>query len=174
MENNDLFMMENQPADLSKIELKDFAGVVWKSNYIYTISTEGKLCVFNEYRKVEKWMNIKVKKVFGLSIWGNNLLWNWSDGVIRLFNTDTLEHILTLPRPPPLGAANLTLGSKKSKPSASGEQKYADCVAVDMDDRNERIITVYSDRMILIWDLSTKEKVNVMRALFGKNSWLKI
>ena len=135
VENNDLFLMENQPADLSKVEQKNFVGIVWKSSYIYAISVEGKLCVFNEARKVEKWMNIKVKKVFGLSITGNNLLWNCSDGVVRLFNTDTLEHILTLPRPPPLGTANLTVGSKKSKPPSSAEQKHADWVAVEMDDK---------------------------------------
>ena len=34
---------------------------------------------------------------------------------------------------------------------------------------NERIVTVYSDRMILLWDMSSKEKVNVMRALYSHN-----
>mmetsp|Transcript_39353 Transcript_39353/g.45182 ORF Transcript_39353/g.45182 Transcript_39353/m.45182 type:complete len:184 (+) Transcript_39353:468-1019(+) len=162
-------MMENQAADLSKIEARDFVGIVCRLNNVYTLSSDGKLCVFNENRKVEKWMNIKIKKAFGLSISGHNLLCNCSDGVVRLFHTDTLEHILTLPKPPTLGSANQTVGMKKVKPASSKESKYADCIAVEMDESKDRVISVYSDRMILIWDLSNKEKVKVMRAFLGHN-----
>lgn len=164
----DIYLMSNEAADLSKIDSRDFIGVVCKGTYIYTLSTEGKLCIFNENRKVEKWMNIKVKMALGLNICGFNLLCNCSDGIIRVFHTETLQHILTLPKPPTLGSANQMIGAKKVKNTVSKEEaKYADCIALDMDEEKERIIAVYSDKMVLIWDLTVKEKVKVMRAFLS-------
>lgn len=99
------------------------------------------------------------------------MLCNCSDGIVRVFHTDTLEHILTLPKPPTLGSANQTIGTKKVKSGGSKDAKYADCIAIDMDGHRERVISVYSDGMTLIWDLSTKEKIKVMRAfLCHKNT----
>lgn len=69
-------MMENQVADLSKIDAKDFVGVACRGDSVYTLSSDGKLCVFNESRKVEKWMNIKVKTAYGLTLSDHNLLCN--------------------------------------------------------------------------------------------------
>ena len=168
---NQVYMMENQAADLSKIDVKDFVGVVCKGDYIYTLSSGGKLWVFNESRKVEKWMNIKVKTAYGLNISDHNLLCNCSDGIVRVFHTETLEHILTLPKPPILGSANQTVGMKKTRSTTSKEEaKYADCLAVALDKIKQRIITVYSDKMILLWDLTSKDKVKVMRAFLGHSS----
>lgn len=112
-------------------------------------------------------MNIKINKAFGLVISDHNLLCNCSDGIVRVFHTDTLEHILTLPKPPTLGGANQAVGTKRVKAPTGKESKYADCIAVDMDGKKERVITVYSDGMTLIWDLTTKDKIKVMRAFFS-------
>jgi WD40 repeat protein len=114
-------------------------------------------------------MNIKINRAFGLAISDHHLLCNCSDGIVRIFHTDTLEHVLTIPKPPNLGAANQTIGMKKVKTSSSKDAKYADCIAVEMDGAKERLVAVYSDGMILIWDLSIKEKVKVMRAFLSHN-----
>lgn len=166
----DIYLMENEAADLSKIDVQDFVGIACKTKYAYALSSNGKLCVFNENRKVEKWMNIKTNKAFGLSIAGHHLLCSCSDATVRVFSTEALEHIVTLPKPPALGAANYIIGKKKEKKSSKEDSKYADCIAAIMHDEKDRIVTMYSDSMFLIWDLSVKEKIRVMRAFLSHNS----
>lgn len=39
-----------------------------------------------------------------------------------------------------------------------------------MDRNKQRVVTVYSDKMILLWDLTSKDKVKVMRAFLSHNS----
>lgn len=67
-DNTQTYMMQNEPADLTKIDAKNFVGIVCRGPNVYTLSVDGKLCVFNENRKVEKWMNIKINRAFGLQI----------------------------------------------------------------------------------------------------------
>lgn len=55
-------------------------------------------------------MNIKVEKAYSMHMTGEYLLCGCSDGVIRVFAPKTLEHIITLPKPPPLGTANMEAG----------------------------------------------------------------
>ena len=63
------------------------------------------------------------------------------------------------------------VGVKKPKSTISKEEaRYADCVAVTMDGNKQRVVSVYSDKMILLWDLTSKDKVKVMRAFLGHNS----
>jgi len=60
-------------------------------------------------------MNIKVDKAFSCTLFNSKLLCGGSDGFVRMFNANTLEHLQTLPRPPPLGTANIESGVKKIK-----------------------------------------------------------
>lgn len=60
---------------------------------------------------------------------------------------------------------------KKTKSNLSkDEAKYADCLAVAMDGERQRVVTVYSDKMILLWDLTTIQKVKVMRAFMSHSA----
>jgi WD40 repeat protein len=86
-----------------------------------------------------------------------------SDGVVRVFGTKNLEHILTLPKPPPLGSANIEAGVKKIRIPATKESKFADCIAVLVDELNQRVIVLYSDRMVFIWDIKNFSKISVYR-----------
>jgi hypothetical protein len=71
-------------------------------------------------------MNIKVEKAFCITITDKHLYCGCSDGIIRVFAPKTLEHIITLPKPPPLGTANIETGVKKIKIPASKESKFSD------------------------------------------------
>lgn len=44
----EIYIMDNQAADLSKADSKDFIGVAVKTNSAFVLSTDGKLFVFNE------------------------------------------------------------------------------------------------------------------------------
>ena len=58
-------------------------------------------------------MNIKVDKAICCAITNDHLMCGCSDGVIRVFEPKKLAHVLTLPKPPPLGTANIEAGVKK-------------------------------------------------------------
>lgn len=38
-----VYMMDNTPADVTKVDAKDFVGVVCRNNYSYTLTADGKL-----------------------------------------------------------------------------------------------------------------------------------
>ena len=81
-------------------------------------------------------MNIKVEKALSCTITSEYLFCGCSEGVIRVFGSKTLDHIMTLPKPPPLGSANIEAGIKKIRIPATKESKFADTQAVIVDERN--------------------------------------
>lgn len=74
--------MENKSADLSKIKVPHFVGIGCKENLVYALTVDGHLYVINEFKKTEKWMNIKVSRAIGMRLCGTNLLCGCSDGII--------------------------------------------------------------------------------------------
>jgi hypothetical protein len=55
-------IMESKSADLAKVRLKVFVGVVCKSGQVFALAADGHLYVYDKNRKLTKWMNIKVDK----------------------------------------------------------------------------------------------------------------
>ena len=90
-------VLESFSADLAKVKHKVFVGVACKHSLVYTLASDGHLYVFSEERKLSKWMNIKVTRAFGCSIDSVNdtLYCACADGVIRVFNPKTLQHVTT-------------------------------------------------------------------------------
>ena len=89
--------------------------------------------MINEERKTEKWMNIKVTRANGMKITGGMILCACSDGIIRVFDCLTLQHILTLPKPPPLGKANWYIGEQVVKVQKNEGMIYSDATSLAMD-----------------------------------------
>ncbi len=108
-------------------------------------------------------MNIKVDKAISCTMTNEYLFCGCSDGIVRVFGTKSLEHILTLPKPPPLGSANIETGVKKIRIPATKDSKFADTQAVIVDETNQRVVVLYSDRMIFIWDIKQLDKISVYR-----------
>jgi WD40 repeat protein len=108
-------------------------------------------------------MNIKVDRAISCTMTNDYFFCGCSDGVVRIFGTKSLDHILTLPKPPPLGTANIESGVKKIRIPATKESKFADCLGVIVDEVNMRVVVLYSDRMIFIWDIKDLEKISVYR-----------
>jgi len=131
--------MENKACDISKITVQEFAGVGIVQNEgvegytTFALSIDGLLHVINKTRKIEKWMNIKVEKAHGMRVSENMILCSCSDGIVRIFDSNTLQHIQTLPKPPPLGKANWLVGEKIVKVQNKDSVKYADAVALRLD-----------------------------------------
>jgi hypothetical protein len=70
---------------------------------------------------------------------------------------------MTLPKPPPLGSANIEAGVKKIRIPATKDSKFADTIAVIIDEKNSRVVALYSDRMVFMWDIKNLDKISVYR-----------
>ena len=164
-------VLESQTADLAKVKCKIFVGVACKHSMVYALASDGHLYVFTEERKLSKWMNIKVTRAFGCSIDSANdtLYCACADGIIRVFNPKTLQHITTFQKPPPLGQTNIETGIKKIKVPQNQASKFADVVAVINDDQRHRILAIYSDKMIFLWDVKDTNKIQVIRTFLSHN-----
>ena len=167
-------IMESKSADLAKVKVKIFVGVQCVSNggvsgkeeQVLALASDGHIYVYDKNRKLTKWMNIKVDRALSCALGGQHLYCACTEGVVRIFNTRTLEHILTLQKPPPLGQANVESGKKIRIPS-SKDSRFADALAVLVDERNNRVIVLYSDRMIFVWDVHALDKISIYRTLYS-------
>ena len=108
-------------------------------------------------------MNIKVERAFGCQVSDGKLFCACSEGVMRIFQADSLQHIVTMARPPPLGDTNILVGVSKIKIPTSNESKFADVICCIVDQVNNRVVTLYSDRMLFIWDIKKFDHMNVYR-----------
>lgn len=138
---------------MDKVKKKIFVGVSVYEGQAYTLAIDGHVYVFDKNRTLSKWMNIRVDRAFGCQVSDGKLFCACSDGTLRVFNTDKLNHIVTLPRPPPLGDTNVLVGVSKIKIPTNEESRFADLVCCIVDEVNKRVVALYSDRMLFIWDI---------------------
>lgn len=58
---------------------------------------------------MEHWVSLETPAAYGLSVHEDGTLAAaCADGLVRLFKADDLQYVATLPRPPPLGRANIS------------------------------------------------------------------
>ena len=164
-------ILESFSADLSKVKSKVFVGVACAHQLAYALAADGHLYVFTQERKLSKWMNIKVTRAFGCTIdrGSDTLYCACADGVVRVFNPQTLQHVVTLQKPPPLGQTNIETGVKKIKVPQNQASKFADALAVIADEQRHRLVAVYSDKMVFLWDVKDQQKIQVTRTFLSHN-----
>ena len=101
-------ILSSDSADLTKVkERQVFVGLaIAEGNKIFALTIDGLIYVYNNKGEMQKWMNIKVPRAFSCKTNGKQLFCACADGIIRVFSVDTLHHLLSLSKPPPLGASN--------------------------------------------------------------------
>ena len=58
---------------------------------------------------MEHWVSLEAPAAYGLDVHEDGLLAAaCADGLVRVFKADSLQYVATLPRPPPLGRANIS------------------------------------------------------------------
>jgi WD40 repeat protein len=120
------------------------------------------LCIVNKDRKMEKWMDLKAEKGFVCRLSSKFVLCGCSDGIIRLFDPQSLQHIATLPKPPALGCANVDEGATHEKQPES--KLFADVLGAEIDEPNALVLAVYSDRSFILWDIKNLAKIAIRRS----------
>lgn len=107
-----------------------------------------------------------------------------------MFDCKSLKHVTTLPKPPILGSWNgenqVALKDRsersveeevssinKENISANREissvvnENYADIMGLIADEIHSKLVVIYSDRSLLVWDIQVLTKVRLWRCLMG-------
>ncbi|KAL9650432.1 hypothetical protein ABK040_004656 [Willaertia magna] len=124
----------------------------------YAVTSQGILCVINENRQITKWLDLKVKTAYSVSVNEEFVCCGCSNGVIRLFEPNTLKFKCTLPRPPSI-AQQFNQGSKEN-------ECQIHCMASRLFD-NKQLVAIYSDRSFFIWDISNTQRIAKYRSFLS-------
>lgn len=139
------------------------------SSSTFAISESGLLCEFNSRRLLDKWVELRTSRAHCLRVGQSMIVIGCADGIIRVFNPTNLHFICTLPRPHALGtdvSKGLSGMIVDNHNNESATPKYADCIAVTLMEESNKVVSVYSDHSMYVWDVKDTKRV-------GKShSWL--
>ncbi|MCO5612306.1 hypothetical protein L7F22_066571 [Adiantum nelumboides] len=146
-------------AVVSSEQLKDSEGTNGILQPIYGLATAGKLnesilCSLHRGLAVKKWVNLKVQQGNSLCLSGSSIACACSNGVVRIFTTETLTYVATLPRPAPLGFHDLTDANTCGYLAGHNVNgiSYPDAVACCFA-TPAKLVVIYGDHSLFIWDV---------------------
>ena len=135
---------------------------------VYCTTTKGLLCVFQETRLMDRWLKLESPAAFGVSFSpvtpfspSGVLAIACADGIVRLFEPESLTYITTLPLPEALGGATDENG---------GPMKYPAAYAVQILDAKmgsgagPLVAVCYADRSLITWDVTDPKNVSKYRS----------
>ena len=61
------------------------------------------------------------------------------------------------------------MGVSKIKIPTNDESKFADVISCIIDEVNQRVVALYSDKMMFIWDIKQFDHMNVYRTFLSHN-----
>ena len=117
--------------------------------------------IIKENLDIYRWINLKVPKCFNLTIWENKIGIGCSDGVYKIYEANNLNHILSLPKPPPINPEN----KEKSL--------YPDIICNLYNKHYNKLITVYSNRYFCLWNIKNMKQIEIMRHHFFQSGSIK-
>ena len=129
------------------------------SESTYSITESGLLCEFNSKRLLDKWVELRTTKANCLSVGETMICIGCADGIIRVFNPINLHFICTLPRPHSLGVDVASVTPRNDPITGSSALKYADTVAITLLEETRKVVSVYSDHSMYVWDVKDAKKV---------------
>ncbi|CAG2099985.1 unnamed protein product [Medioppia subpectinata] len=143
------------------------------SDSTYAITKSGLLCEFNSRRLLDKWVELRTTSANCISISEQLICVGCAQGIVRCFNPKTLHFVCTLPRPHSLGidiARGFTRNDLNASSSTNSNVKYADTIAVSLDETNEVVTCIYGDRSIYFWTISNMKKIGKLHSFLYHSS----
>ncbi|KAG0344914.1 mitogen-activated protein kinase binding protein 1 [Podila humilis] len=131
--------------------------------FTYAITSQGILCQFSEGRVMEKWIDLHVRGAYSLSLAESHIVCACADGIIRMFEAETLQYIGTLPNLNPVGCYGNPLWQTDADEN-SDDNVLADVLATQFDPTSGYLTCIYSDRSLVVWDISHPENPNLYRS----------
>jgi hypothetical protein len=134
------------------------------AHHMYAITSAGILCAFDENRLLERWVHMRAKHGFALEISTADMIHiACSDGVVRVFVQSSLEFRGTLPLPPAVGKANITVADVIPQPQQ--KDSYPAALALRCSSDGRFVAVIYGDRSLYIWDAANLSKVLKYRSM---------
>ena len=107
---------------------------------------------------LNRWVNLKSPIGLSLCIYDNKYIGcGCGDGIIRLFNAETLQHYTTINKLYSFGKVT-DLNPKISNPNA------ADIIAIQYNIFYNKLITIYSDKALFIWEINSDKTTSIYRS----------
>ncbi|KAG5189397.1 hypothetical protein JKP88DRAFT_353103 [Tribonema minus] len=129
---------------------------------VFCVTSKGILCTFSRTHVMEQWVTLESATAYGVSVQDGMLAAACCNGVIRLFKFNStssnstssegdacskLQYVATLPKPPPLGHANVaSLQCGADGAAAAAEHCYAATLGVRMSPSGTKVVAIYADR----------------------------
>ena len=179
-------LMQKNLIDLAKLSKSSFVSTaIYKNpldkniNKIFFMTYDGYLVEMKANdSKLSRWVHLKSQYGLTLTIWKNMIGCGLSDGIYRVFNADNLSHVLTLQRPPPLGKLNFEYNSEKNNTNINlaknGKDIFPDVIASSFNNYYDKLITIYSDKTLFVWDISQLNNVHIYRNNIFHSGGIKI
>jgi WD40 repeat protein len=159
----------------------------------FCTTSQGILCIFNEERMIEKWVQLETSTAYSMELLfptssssskdtgttaAGLLLVGCANGAVRAFTPSTLEYIATLPRPVSLegsdegGDHSMNIDASVTLDTIG---RYAACYALRQvhgtkSDPIPKLVVVYADRSMIVWDLTDLFNVKIHRSFLSHRS----
>ncbi len=107
---------------------------------------------------LNRWVNLKSPIGLSLCIYDNKYIGcGCGDGIIRLFNAETLQHYTSINKLYSFGKV-VELNQK------SPNNVFADIIAIQYNIFYNKLITIYSDKALFIWEINSDKTTSIYRS----------
>ncbi|XP_059479943.1 mitogen-activated protein kinase-binding protein 1 [Neocloeon triangulifer] len=128
-------------------------------DYTFAITKSGLLCEFNNRRLLDKWVDLKTAGAHCLSVGQDIIVVGCNDGIVRCFHPQSLQFVSTLPRPHFIGVDVAQALNIMNVANQAKNVTYPDTISIALDEINNKVISIYSDHSIYVWDVKDIKRV---------------
>ncbi|KAL2652337.1 hypothetical protein R1flu_020465 [Riccia fluitans] len=130
---------------------------------LYALTTAGVLCLLHCGVAVEKWVDLRVRRGYGMAVSETHVACACSDGIVRVFMQGSLAYAATMPRPAPYGFHGLTDGNA-GMVLAMGQRlqpgiRFPDAIACQFLHEGQKLAVIYGDHSLFVWDVQSFAKI---------------
>ncbi|CAN0189737.1 unnamed protein product, partial [Laminaria digitata] len=134
---------------------------------VFCVTSGGVLCAFTRGGVMEQWVSLEAPAAYGVSVHpGGTLAAACADGLVRLFRAADLRYIATLPRPPPLGRANIASLREAGVGGGVGG-RYPAALGCRLSPTGTKVVVVYADRGLFVWDVADPQRIGKYRSFLA-------
>ena len=144
------------PVDISKFKRKIFiyVSISEKNNKIYFLTEDGYLVeMLSNQLTLNRWVNLKVKLCFNLTIWENYIGIGCHNGIYLIIKIDDLNHVQTLP--------NIQ------------NDINSDIICNIYNKYYNKLLIIYSNKLFTICDVNNMKKIKIEKKHKFPNSSIK-
>ena len=172
LENNSL---GNAGIQKTYVELGKLKNEIFISSVIYKNITTNEIKIFFlTYQSVlvemksnalvlSRWLNVKGERGYSLCLMNNMIVCGSCNGIVRVFNADTLQFVMNLHKPPPLGKGNVESNTDKINLPVQKNEQFADVIAIMYNEYHDKLFCLYSDKSYFIWEIKNTNNLFVYR-----------